>query len=83
MDMKKKISTTKISEAWANSMAEKWAETCENFFVPSMVNLTPPTKKLELAWEKRLQEEKRRAKKITMTVGELEDMLEEAGNDYD
>ncbi|MFA6314961.1 MAG: hypothetical protein WC648_01145 [Candidatus Paceibacterota bacterium] len=71
------------AEAWEKGLSE----TFRNWVAPYILRNAKPLSKARLAKlkKKRIEyikkEKNRRAKKITMTVGELEDKLEEA-SDY-
>lgn len=90
--MPHKKKSKKTPNTLTSNLADAWAKNLENIYkdwiYPSICNVKPPSKAQLKIWEKeRIERERkekiRRAKKITMTVGELEDKLEEARNDYD
>ena len=78
--------TSSINKAWADVVA-KSLESLDSGIISSLVNVKPPTKAQKAKWEKERiahekKEAKRRAKKITMTVGEYEDALENERDCY-
>lgn len=93
MPKSKKLNKGKVRRAKkrASAVADAWAQSVQDAYrdwiYPSVCGIKKPTKAQLAKWAKERKAEerkeaKRRAKKITMTVGELEDKISEAEDRY-
>jgi len=75
----KKKNAYNLMELWSNRISEEWAKKIDETILGQItkVDNTPPTpEEIKKAKLREKKEKIRRAKKMTLTVGEYEDLIE-------